>query len=106
MMGGAIPMGRWHFSREKFYDPEGMLSELHRLGFTVMLWICPFITPDTQEYRELEQTGLLVTDRDGKSIYFSLVEWMVRSIGYDTARSLQLAEETAGWPSSNGGGRL
>ena len=64
---GSDSYGRWHFSREKFYDPEGMLSELHRLGFTVMLWICPFITPDTQEYRELEQTGLLVTDRDGKS---------------------------------------
>ena len=65
--GWSDSYGRWHFSREKFYDPEGMLSELHRLGFTVMLWICPFITPDTQEYRELEQTGLLVTDRDGKS---------------------------------------
>lgn len=43
-----------------------MLSELHRLGFAVMLWICPFITPDTLEYRELEQAGLLVKDQSGQ----------------------------------------
>lgn len=58
--------GCWHFSVEKFGSPVQMLSELHRLGFAVMLWICPFITPDTLEYRELEQAGLLVTDQSGQ----------------------------------------
>ena len=37
------------------------------LGFYSHVMDMPFITPDTQEYRELEQAGLLVTDRDGKS---------------------------------------
>ena len=57
--------GRWQFSREKFRDPASMLAQLHRLGFPVMLWICPFVTPDTLEYRELERRGLLVTSENG-----------------------------------------
>lgn len=58
--------GRWRFAREKFEDPRAMLSNLHRQGFAVMLWICPFVTPDTLEYRELERQGLLVTDESGQ----------------------------------------
>lgn len=57
--------GRWQFSRERFEDPPKMLAELHELGFAVMLWVCPFITPDTLEYRALEQAGLLVMDDSG-----------------------------------------
>ena len=57
--------GRWQFSREKFRDPASMLTQLHRLGFPVMLWICPFVTPDTPEYRELERRGLLVASENG-----------------------------------------
>lgn len=58
--------GKWTFSREKFPDPENMLRELRRMGFKVMVWVCPFITPDTLEYRELEKAGLLVTDETGE----------------------------------------
>ena len=59
--------GRWRFDREKFPDPAAMLAELHALGFAVMVWACPFITPDTQEYRELEQKGLLVKTSGGEA---------------------------------------
>lgn len=58
--------GKWKFSKEKFPDPVKMIGELHRRGFSVMLWICPFITPDTVEYRELENADLLVKDEYGK----------------------------------------
>ncbi len=40
--GWSDSYGRWHFSREKFYDPEGMLSELHRLVFTDHVMDMPF----------------------------------------------------------------
>lgn len=62
--------GKWTFSKEKFSDPEKMLQELHHMGFKVMVWVCPFITPDTLEYRELEKAGLLVTDKTGE-VYIS-----------------------------------
>ena len=58
--------GRWAFSKEKFPDPRQMLAQLHEMGFPVMLWVCPFVTPDTLEYRYLEEHGLLVTDGQGQ----------------------------------------
>ena len=42
--------GRWQFRGDNFRDPKGMIRELHEMGFSVMLWICPFITPDTVEF--------------------------------------------------------
>lgn len=59
--------GRWRFDGEKFRDPAALLARLHALGFAVMLWVCPFITPDTLEYRELEQKGLLVQTAGGET---------------------------------------
>ena len=58
--------GRWQFSAAKFPRPQELLAELHDWGFKVMLWICPFVTPDTLEYRELERRGLLVLAADGQ----------------------------------------
>ncbi len=58
--------GKWSFSAERFPSPGALLAELRRLGFAVMLWVCPFVTPDTQEYRELEQKGLLVKNGRGE----------------------------------------
>ena len=58
--------GRWCFDRERFPDAPAMLRELHGMGFTVMVWVCPFVTPDTLEYRELEARGLLVRSAAGE----------------------------------------
>lgn len=35
--------GHWNFRPDRFPDPKGMVEELHRMGFKVMLWICPFV---------------------------------------------------------------
>lgn len=64
--GWSNTYGNWSFSAERFPSPKKMLEELHQLGFKVMMWICPFITPDTLEYRDLEKAGLLVTDEKGQ----------------------------------------
>lgn len=58
--------GKWTFSAEKFPDPALMLRQLKEMGFAVMLWISPFITPDTVIYRELEQHDLLVRRETGE----------------------------------------
>jgi alpha-glucosidase (family GH31 glycosyl hydrolase) len=47
--------GDWRFKSRKFPDPKAMMAELHALGFKVMLWICPFVSADSQIFRDLEQ---------------------------------------------------
>jgi hypothetical protein len=39
--------GTWEFDCKKFSDPASMMEKLHRLGFRVMLWVCPFISSDS-----------------------------------------------------------
>ncbi len=57
--------GNWEFDRAVFPDPKGMVDELHGMGFEVMLWSCPFISPDCANFRELEAAGSLVRNKDG-----------------------------------------
>jgi len=38
--------GLWNFNPGRFPEPKHMMDELHRLGFKVMLWVCPFVSPD------------------------------------------------------------
>jgi alpha-glucosidase (family GH31 glycosyl hydrolase) len=45
--------GVWDFDRARFPDPKAMMDELHHLGFKVMLWVCPYIRPDGQEFTVL-----------------------------------------------------
>ena len=54
--------GKWTFSADAFPDPAAMLRELHALGFSVMVWVGPFITPDSLEYRNLAGERLLVEE--------------------------------------------
>ena len=43
--------GTWRFRPDRFPDPKAMMQELHDLGFKVMLWVCPFVSPDTEVFR-------------------------------------------------------
>lgn len=38
--------GKWDFHPKRFSNPVAMIEELHTLGFKVMWWICPFVSPD------------------------------------------------------------
>lgn len=42
--------GTWEFDLAKFPDPKAMIDELHELGFKVMLWVVPFVTPDGKDF--------------------------------------------------------
>jgi alpha-glucosidase (family GH31 glycosyl hydrolase) len=53
--GWAEGYGVWDFHRGRFPDPRAMMDELHRLGFKVMLWVCPYIQPDGKRFTELFQ---------------------------------------------------
>ena len=46
--------GIWRFNRERFNDARAMIDHLHELGFTVMVWIVPYLCADSPEFREAE----------------------------------------------------
>ncbi|MGF7033657.1 alpha-glucosidase (family GH31 glycosyl hydrolase) [Paenibacillus mucilaginosus] len=61
------PYGTWTFHCGRFPDPGRMVQELHAMGFKVMLWVCPFVSPDSLTFRRLEPTGILLKDRSGRT---------------------------------------
>lgn len=48
--GWSVGYGTWEFDFHKFPDPKTMIDELHSLGFTVMLWVVPYVTADGRDY--------------------------------------------------------
>lgn len=74
--------GKWQFRKDNFPEARKMIEELHKMGFQVMVWICPFITPDTVEYRETRDKHLLIETPEGKP---RILEWWN---GYSAALDL------------------
>lgn len=56
--------GKWDFHLRRFENPRKMINELHDLGFKVMLWVCPFISPDSDVYRKLKNDGALLKNKE------------------------------------------
>ncbi len=73
--------GNFDFRAEKFPDPKGMVDQLHQMGFKVMVWVCPFVSPDSPECRELNAKGYLIKSQKGKPAIFSW--WNGQSACYD-----------------------
>ena len=57
-----LDYGTWEFDPRTFPDPKALCDELHRMGFKVMLWTCPFVSMDSREFRFLESRGGLLCD--------------------------------------------
>lgn len=73
--------GNFEFRPDKFPSPKAMFDELHRMGFKVMLWICPFVSADSPEYRELNKKGYLIKNKNGKPAILGW--WNGQSACYD-----------------------
>jgi alpha-glucosidase (family GH31 glycosyl hydrolase) len=58
--------GTWTFDPVTFPDPSAMVETLHALGFTVMLWLVPFVSPDTATFNALAAQGFLVREPGGE----------------------------------------
>lgn len=56
--------GNFDFDTSKFPDPKSMVSELHQKGFKVMLWLTPFVSPDSREFGYLSANKALVLRKD------------------------------------------
>ncbi len=59
--------GTWRFEPSRFPDPAAMISTLHGWGCPVMLWLVPFVSPDSDTFRELRARDLLLRGADGET---------------------------------------
>ncbi|MBE9583983.1 glycoside hydrolase [Mucilaginibacter sp. JRF] len=59
--------GRFDFRKDRFSNATAMVDSLHKMGFKVMLWISPFVSPDTEVFRELLGKKLLLYSGDQKT---------------------------------------
>jgi alpha-glucosidase len=76
--------GNFEFRPDKFPAPKEMVDELHRMGFKVMLWICPFVSADSPEYRQLAAKGYLLKNKNGLPAIINW--WNGQSACYDFTR--------------------
>ncbi len=44
--GWQMDYGNWVFNPQRFPNPKEMVTSLHKMGFTVMLWLVPYVRPD------------------------------------------------------------
>ncbi len=56
--GWQTRYGLWEFDLHKFPHPKEMIEKLHKMGFTVMLWVTPLFTCDGQEFVTLTRSDL------------------------------------------------
>jgi len=71
--GWAKHYGNFEFDPSVFPDPKAMMDELHAKGFKVMLWLTPFVSPDSREFGELTRLKALVLKKDLKRP--ALIKW-------------------------------
>jgi len=64
--------GVWNFHPGRFKNPKKMIERLHELGFKVLLWTCPFVSPDSETYRFLARKGYLIRKQNGRP---AIREW-------------------------------
>ena len=60
--------GTWDFNKHRFPDPAAMIDSLHKLGFKIMLWVCPYVSPDSITFRQLRDLGILMKHADGSPV--------------------------------------
>ena len=58
--------GDLEFDGGRFDDPRGMIKTLHEMGFKVMLWVSPCVSPDSFTFRKIRYTDILLHDKDGE----------------------------------------
>jgi alpha-glucosidase (family GH31 glycosyl hydrolase) len=60
--------GVWDFHPKRFPNPKEMMDQLHKMGFKVMLWVCPFVSPDqTLLYNNLRKQKAFLLEKEKPS---------------------------------------
>ena len=87
----APDYGDWQFDTRRFPDPRAMVEVLKGMGFGVMLWVVPYVSPDSAVSRHLERQRLLVRDTRGEVV---LRRWWN---GWSTVLDLTSSAARAWW---------
>lgn len=56
--------GVWRFNKNYFPDAKKMIDELHELGFKVMVWLVPCVSPDSITFRNAERLNIFYKEKD------------------------------------------
>lgn len=70
--GWSEDYGVYDFYPGRFPNPKKMVEDLHKLGFKVLLWVTPNISPDSNTFRQLRDTNFLLKDKNGD---LAIREW-------------------------------
>lgn len=65
--------GNFDFDPSKFSDSKAMVNELHAKGFKVMLWLTPFVSPDSKEFGYLVKNKAVVLKKDNSRP--AIIKW-------------------------------
>jgi alpha-D-xyloside xylohydrolase len=52
--------GEWKFDPTEWPDPQAMVDELRALGVELMVSVWPSVNPDSENYYEMDRSGLLI----------------------------------------------
>lgn len=58
--------GTWDFNMKNFKNPKSMIKKLHKMGFKVMLWVVPCVSPDSYIFRQGEAENIFYKERKSK----------------------------------------
>ena len=86
----SVDYGNWTFDRTRFPRPAEMTQQLHELGFSVMVWLVPFVSPDSENSRMAASKGWLIGGPEGRPV---VREWWN---GYSTVLDLT-HPDAVGW---------
>jgi alpha-D-xyloside xylohydrolase len=64
--------GEWRFDPRDWPDPGAMVAELEQLGVKLMVSIWPTVNPDSENYAEMEDLGLLVGNERGIGVQLAI----------------------------------
>lgn len=68
-----LDYGMWQFDTSRFPNPKIMVDELHEMGFRVMLWVVPYISPDSPAFRAAQNNkDRLLRDENNNPI---IIKW-------------------------------
>ncbi len=71
--GWAKHYGNFEFDPTTFPNPKAMMDTIHAKGFKIMLWLTPFISPDSREFKEVSKLNGLVLRKDSKKP--AIIKW-------------------------------
>ncbi len=56
----------YEFNKRKIPDPKKLMSQLHEMGFKVMVWVSPIVASAGTQYKMLRDKGYLVKSADNE----------------------------------------